>query len=139
MGYECIKPDGARPCTSIQVYNPETGKKLKKPIKKYKSVKCGEKVGWVDFCSRKHFKPTDKATEKQHKEDFVAIKAELKAELKKIGAKQLPDNATFAECADCLARLKARKVKVKKEISDKPRRFEEVQDSDSSERVKKAS
>jgi hypothetical protein len=102
MGYRCIRPDGAMPCISEKRFDPISGNPLDKPKRRFKSVKLDDVVGWVDLCSRKHFEPTDEATKAQDAKDFAAMKKEL-AEL----GNKLPNDATFAECAESLARIKA--------------------------------
>lgn len=123
MGYRCIRPDGARPCVVDIRFDAVTGNPLDKPIKRYKSVKLDGVVGWVDLCSRKHFEPTDKETRRQDEEDF----ADMKKELIDLG-NDLPDDITFAECAESLARIKAmRKLRIAKKekrlyLKNKPKK-----------------
>ena len=76
MPYKCIVST-AMPCVKIEKYNTVDGSELAKPKKHYKFCRIGDVVDWVDECSRKHFEPTDKETEKRDREDFKRLKAEL--------------------------------------------------------------
>jgi hypothetical protein len=102
--FRCIVPN-AVPCVDIKEFDEKTGQRLDKPKKAYKSVKKGGTVSWVDLCSRKHFIAVDDAAKRLNKEDFK----KMKIELKDLNV-ELPDDATFAECADSLAALKASKT-----------------------------
>lgn len=105
MQFKCNVAPNAVPCTSIKTHDPTTGKKLDKPLKSYRVVKKGGTVGWVDRCSRKHFIAVDDDAEALNAKDFK----DMKEELKELGIK-LPADATFAECADSLAKVEAKKI-----------------------------
>jgi hypothetical protein len=105
MQFKCNIAPNAVPCTSIKTHDPTTGKKLDKPLKSYKVVKKGKTVTWVDRCSRKHFIAVDEDAKALNAKDFKDMKDELGA----LRAK-LPSDATFAECADSLAKIEAKKL-----------------------------
>jgi hypothetical protein len=64
-----------------------------KVVRRNRFVKMGKKVGYVDFASRKYFKPVDREAEDQNEKDREWLLKELAAK----GIDDIPDDATLSE------------------------------------------